>query len=94
MQVCKFGAVEVVGIAVVKNWRGQGVGTALLQMLLDWAQASPAIKKVCLDVFATNDAAIRLYPKLGLIEEGRRQRDIKRGFEDYVDTVTMYRFVK
>ena len=84
---------EVAGIAVVKNWRGRGVGTALLQTLLEWAQASPAIEKVCLDVVVSNDAAIRLYQKLGFVEEGRRQRDIKRGPEDYVDTVTMYRFV-
>jgi putative transposase len=36
----------------------------------------------------------RLYTKLGFIEEGRRARDIKRGPDDYVDTVMMYRFVK
>ena len=77
------------GIAVVKDWRGRGVGTALLQTLVDWAESNPAIEKVCLDVFVTNDAAIRLYEKLGFAEEGRRRRDIKSEPEDYVDTVTM-----
>ena len=82
------------GIAVVKEWRGRGVGTALLQSLLEWAESSPVIDMVCLDTFATNDAAIRLYEKLGFIEDGRRIKDIKRGADDYVDTVTMYRLVR
>ena len=82
------------GLAVVREWRERGVGTALLHALLEWAKASPAIEKVCLDVFAINEPAIRLYKKLGFIEEGRPTRDIKRGPDDYVDTVMMYRFVK
>jgi RimJ/RimL family protein N-acetyltransferase len=45
------------------------VGTALLQALLEWAESSPVIEKVCLDVFATNEPAIRLYKNLGFIEE-------------------------
>jgi RimJ/RimL family protein N-acetyltransferase len=69
-------------------------GTASLQTLLDWAQANPAIEKVCLAVFVTNSAAIGLYEKLGFAEEGRRRRDIRRGPEDYVDTVMTCRFVK
>ncbi len=51
------------------------------------------IEKVCLDVFAANSDAIGLYKKIGFAEEGRHSRDIKRGAEDYVDTVTMYRFL-
>ncbi len=82
------------GLAVIKEWRGRGVGTTLLQMLLQWAKSNPGIDKVCLDVFATNETAIRLYRKLGFVEEGRRIKDIKRGPDDYVDTVTMHMFVK
>ena len=82
------------GLAVVKAWRRRGVGTALLQVLLEWAESNATIEKVCLDVFATNGPAIGLYTKLGFIEEGRRIRDIKRSAGDYVDTVMMYRFVK
>lgn len=81
------------GIAVVKEWRGRGVGRALLQAFLEWAESSSVIEKVCLDVFATNSAAIGLYRKLGFAEEGRRAKDIKRGPNDYADTVTMCRFV-
>lgn len=82
------------GISVAKQWRERGVGTALLASLLEWATESPDIEKVCLDVFATNATAIGLYRKFGFIEEGRRIKDIKRGSDDYVDTVMMYKFVQ
>lgn len=84
----------ILGIAVVKDWRGRGVGSALLSTLLDWATANPVIEKVCLEVFATNQTAIRLYRKLGFVEEGVRLKDIKRGSGQYVDTVAMGKFVK
>ena len=82
------------GISVAKEWRGRGIGMALLESLLDWATASPAIEKVCLDAFASNLRAIGLYRKLGFTEEGRRIKDIKRGSDEYIDTISMYRFVK
>lgn len=82
------------GISVAETWRRRGVGTALLQSLLNWAAENPGIEKVCLEVFATNPRAIGLYKKLGFVEEGRKVKDIKRGTDDYVDTIIMCRFVK
>ena len=82
------------GIAVVNEWRGQGIGTALMENLLAWATANPLIEKVCLEVFTTNSNAIRLYRKLGFVEEGLRLKDIKIGPGRYVDTLAMGRFVK
>jgi len=82
------------GITVVKQWRGRGIGMALMQVLLQWASANPLIEKVCLGVFATNDTAIRLYKKLGFVEEGLRPKDVKVGPGKYVDAIVMYKFVK
>ena len=82
------------GISVAREWRGRGVGTALVVSLLEWATEIADIEKVSLDVFATNLGAIGLYKKLGFVEEGRRIKDIKRGADHYVDTVMMYQFVK
>ncbi len=70
------------------------MGRALLAALLEWAKAETPVEKVCLDVFASNETAMRLYRKLGFEEEGRRIRDIRRGIDDYVDTLVMSRFVK
>jgi RimJ/RimL family protein N-acetyltransferase len=83
-----------VGIAVAKPWRGKGIGTALLQTLIEWAEANPLIEKLSLSVFANNETAIRLYSKLGFIEEGRQPKDMKLGPGQYVDAILMYRFVK
>jgi RimJ/RimL family protein N-acetyltransferase len=82
----------VLGLAVVQQWRGQGVATALLESLLHWAGENPLIEKISLDVFATNEKAIRLYKRLGFVEAGLKPREIKRGPGQYVDAVSMYRF--
>jgi RimJ/RimL family protein N-acetyltransferase len=82
------------GITVVRQWRGIGVGTALLRALLEWAEKNPLIEKVGLEVFSVNDRAIRLYRKLGFVEEGRRTKEIKLGPGKYVDAVVMHQFVK
>jgi RimJ/RimL family protein N-acetyltransferase len=82
------------GFSVAREWRGKGIGTALLQTLIEWAEASPLIEKIGMAVFANNEAAIRLYRKLGFVEEGRRPREMKLGPGRYVDDVLMFRFVK
>jgi len=82
------------GMAVVKEWRGHGIGTALLRTLLDWAAANPLIEKVCLDVVTSNAVAVGLYRKLGFVEEGLRLKDIKLGPGRYADTMQMAKFVK
>jgi RimJ/RimL family protein N-acetyltransferase len=82
------------GIAVRKEWREKGVGRALLQALLDWAQENPLVEKVWLEVFATNSRGIHLYETLGFVEEGRLSKEIKIAPGQYVDPVLMSRFVK
>ena len=82
------------GMSVNKAWRGKGVGRALLQTLIAWAEQHPVLEKVCLQVFATNSRAIALYTSLGFKEEGRQIRDIKMESGEYVDVFFMGRFVK
>ena len=66
----------------------------MLQALIDWAEASPLIEKVGLSVFVTNVDAIRLYRRLGFVEEGRQPREMRLGDGEYVDNVLMYRFTR
>ena len=80
-------------ISIREHWRGQGIGTVMLQTLIDWAEANPLIEKIGLSVFATNVDAIRLYKRLGFLEEGCQPREIKLGSGEYTDHVLMYRFV-
>jgi RimJ/RimL family protein N-acetyltransferase len=82
------------GVSIRQDWRDKGIGTAMLETLLGWAEANPLIEKVGLAVFSTNTRAIELYRRLGFIEEGRRAQQIKLGPGKYVDEVLMGRFVK
>ncbi len=63
------------GIALRKEFRGRGIGEALLRSGLEWAR-SVGIRKVKLGVFATNDRAIALYRKLGFVEEARLRGEV------------------
>ena len=70
------------------------VRTALVQSLIGWTKENPIIEKLCLMVFATNGPAIRLYRKMGFLEEGRRSRHVKIADGEYVEVILMSRFVK
>lgn len=63
------------GAAIRKEYRGLGIGEALMRAGLEWAQ-SVGIRKLKLGVFATNDRAIALYRKLGFVEEARLKGEV------------------
>ncbi len=81
-------------MSVKNGFRGQGIGTALLAALLDWAKENPLIEKVCLEVVADNTNAIRLYQKFGFVEEGVKKKAAKIDDGTYWDLILMARFVK
>src|SRR5262249_39530631 len=80
-------------MSVNRDWRNRGVGTVLLQSAIDWARSHSVIEKLGLAVFSSNSRAIRLYRKLGFVEEGRRPQEVKFGPDRYADDVLMYQFV-
>jgi ribosomal protein S18 acetylase RimI-like enzyme len=82
-----FGDID--SMRVHPEYRGQGVGKALLDALITWAESQPQIEKLGLYVFSTSEAAIRLYRSRGFAEEGRGRRDIKFAADDYADTIMM-----
>lgn len=82
------------GIYVASGFRGVGVGEALIRALLSWAAAHPVIEKVRLGVLSSNPGAIRLYHKLGFVEEARRSREFRMPGGRYADDILMARYVK
>ena len=76
------------GMLVDRDWRGSGVGSALLQAAIDWARAQ-GLHKLCLEVFPHNTAAIALYRKYGFVEEGRRVRQYRRTSGELWDSLVM-----
>ena len=73
---------------VAADWRGRGVGTALVAAAIEWARAR-GLHKLTLSVFPHNDAAIALYRKFGFVEEGRRIKQIRRANGELWDLVEM-----
>lgn len=81
-------------VAVHPGHSGQGVGTALMAALVDWASRSTAVAKVELIVRSTNDRALRLYRKFGFLEEGRFRNRIRLADGSYIDDISMAWFPK
>lgn len=65
------------GMSVKREYRNAGVGKALLDALLEWAEGNTEIEKVTLEVFSDNAHAIALYKKLGFEMEGIKRKAIK-----------------
>lgn len=63
------------GVSVLKEYWGNGIGTSLIKYLINWAEESGIIKKINLGVREDNAKAIGLYKKLGFREEGKITRE-------------------
>ncbi len=79
-----------IGMIVRDDWHGRGVGSALLREALSLADNWLNLKRVELDVYVDNSAAIALYTKFGFEQEG-----VLRAFAfrdgAYVDVLAMAR---
>ena len=62
-----------IGIMVHADYQGQGVGTALMEALLDLADNWLMLKRVELCVFTENERAVKLYQRLGFVIEGTKK---------------------
>lgn len=87
LEASRLGFAEI-GMAVAREWRGRGVGSALIVAGIEWARER-GLHKLCLSVFPHNDAGIALYRKFGFIEEGRRVKQIRRQSGELWDTIEM-----
>jgi len=78
------------GISVKPEEQGKGVGSALMNALLDYADNWGQTLRIELTVYADNDQALRLYERFGFEREGLfRAYALRNGH--YVDTVAMAR---
>ena len=80
----------MLGISVAREAQGQGVGSALMQALCDYADHWAHLLRIELTVFVDNERAIALYRRFGFVHEGTfRAYALRHGV--YVDTHAMAR---
>lgn len=77
-----------IGMAIDEEWQGKGVGKALLDSMLVLANKWLAIKRIELEVYTDNQAAIVMYEKFGFKIEGTAKQYAFRDGE-YVDVHLM-----
>jgi L-phenylalanine/L-methionine N-acetyltransferase len=78
--------------AVRDDFRGKGIGGALLDAIIDLADKWLGLVRLELHVNETNARGIALYRKKGFVEEGRLKAAILRDGR-FVDTIVMGRVV-
>jgi ribosomal protein S18 acetylase RimI-like enzyme len=66
----RFGHEVTLAITVRESHWGKGIGRALMQQLISWAD-SQGIVRIALEVVETNVRAVALYESLGFVHEGR-----------------------
>lgn len=75
-----------VGIALLPSARGRGIGTEAMTQILEFAFVRSNLRRVHLEVIASNAAAIRSYEKAGFVVEGRQREHawVRGRYEDIV----------
>jgi len=84
-----FGHVGTVGMGLDAAWRGRGLGRQMLLTVFDSA-GRVGIERVELQVYASNESAVKLYRKFGFVTEGVKTRARKLDGQ-YDDIIMMAR---
>jgi putative acetyltransferase len=66
------------GMAVHDAYQGQGIGSALLKAMIELADDWLGLRRIELQVFTDNTAAVHLYEKFGFVVEGTLKQYARR----------------
>ena len=75
-----------VGIAMVAESRGKGIGTKAISQIVEFAFVRCNLRRIHLQAIASNLGAIRAYEKAGFVIEGRQREHawVRGRYEDIV----------
>jgi len=77
-----------VGADLHEDWRGQGLSYMSYEHFIPYLFKSYQLHKISLEVLANNTRAIKLYKKLGFVEDGIKREDVLKK-TGYVDSIIM-----
>lgn len=80
-------------IVIGKKYWNNGLGSFLLEEVVEWAQASDILRRLQLTVQTRNQAAVHLYQKHGFVIEGRQERGAYIEEGDFIDVYLMGRLI-
>ena len=82
--------VGALGMAVDQAYHGRGVGTALMEALIDLADNWYNLRRLELQVYTDNEPGVRLYTRFGFVIEGTLRAFAYRAGQ-FVDAYAMAR---
>ncbi len=78
----------VIGMGIREQWRGKGVGAALLDAVVKWCKDNIFINLLWLEAYDSNEAGKALYIKMGFNACGRIKSFFQEG-NAFIDKITM-----
>jgi len=85
----KMAHVGDLGIGVLPDWQGTGLGSLLLRRSIEDMRARPGIVRLELTVMKGNDLALGMYERAGFVVEGYKSRSMRQPDGSYVDEILM-----
>ena len=83
---------EIVGAYVDPEFRGHGIGSLLMEAIMNKIKQNPNVEKIKLDVITTQKPAVALYKKFGFKVVGEFEKDLKID-DKYYNNYAMEKFI-
>ena len=80
-------------IVIGQKYWNNGLGSLLLEEVVEWAQASGVLRRLQLTVQTRNQAAVHLYQKYGSVIEGRQERGAYIEEGKFIDVYLMGKLI-
>ena len=80
-------------IVIGKKYWNNGLGSLLLEEVVEWAQASGILRRLQLTVQTRNQGAVHLYQQHGFVIEGRQERGAYIEEGEFIDVYLMGRLI-
>lgn len=78
-----------IGISILKDYWGFGLGSLMMEELIDWAKESDVIRRLELTVQHRNQRAVHVYEKIGFVTEAIMPRGAKTDEGEFLDVHLM-----